>query len=88
MNINIKIGTLGFVQIVLIALKLSSVINWSWWVVLIPFILYVIVNGFALILIGLLASKPKPVRQAMGESKWAQKLAELQKEQSIKLNKN
>ena len=83
MNINIKIGTLGFVQIVLIALKLSSVINWSWWVVLIPFILYVIVNGFAL-----LASKPKPVRQAMGESKWAQKLAELQKEQSIKLNKN
>lgn len=31
-----KVGFLGLLQLIFIVLKLCSVINWSWWCVLIP----------------------------------------------------
>lgn len=43
------IGFLGALQIVFIILKLCKVINWSWWLVLIP--IYISVGLFIAILI-------------------------------------
>ena len=36
-NKSVGLGVLDIVQIVFIILKLCKLINWSWWVVLIPF---------------------------------------------------
>ena len=45
-----KIGFLGVLALIFITLKLTGVIAWSWWLVLLP--LYV---GFALLAVMLLA---------------------------------
>ena len=42
------LGILDVIQIILIVLKLTEVIDWSWWVVLIPL-------WFGLFIVGLLA---------------------------------
>lgn len=47
------VSTLGVVQIVFIILKLVGVINWSWWAVLIPLWISVVLIVLSLI-IGLL----------------------------------
>ena len=36
-----KIGFWGLLQLILITLKLTSYINWSWWLVLLPSVFYV-----------------------------------------------
>lgn len=47
------IGTLGVVEIVFIILKLTNVINWPWWKVLIPFYIEVaILVSFFLLMLG------------------------------------
>lgn len=47
------VSTLGVVQIVFIILKLVGVINWSWWAVLIPLWISIVLIILSLI-IGLL----------------------------------
>ncbi len=47
------VGTLGVVQIVFIILKLIGVINWSWWLILIP-VWIMIGFGFLALIVGLL----------------------------------
>lgn len=44
MKINILDFFMATLQIAFIVLKICGVINWSWWVVLIPIILFVIIN--------------------------------------------
>ena len=39
-------------QVLFIGLKLTNKINWSWWLVLLPLILYCILYFFVLVLIG------------------------------------
>ena len=47
------VSTLGVVQIVFIILKLVGVIEWSWWLVLIP--LWIMIGfGFLAFIVGLL----------------------------------
>lgn len=47
------VSTLGVVQIVFIILKLVGVIEWSWWLVLIP--LWIMIGfGFLALIVGLL----------------------------------
>lgn len=36
-NKSVGLGVIDIVQIVFIILKLCKLINWSWWIVLIPF---------------------------------------------------
>lgn len=43
------IGFIGALQLVFITLKLCNVIDWVWWVVLLPLEIY-----FALVIVGLL----------------------------------
>jgi hypothetical protein len=50
-NVNVGGGLLTFLGVLLVILKLAEVINWSWWIVLIP--LYPMVL-FLVILFGLL----------------------------------
>ena len=47
------VSTLGVVQIVFIILKLVGVIEWSWWLVLIP-VWIMIGFGFLALIVGLL----------------------------------
>ena len=47
------VSTLGVVQIVFIILKLVGVIDWSWWLVLIP-VWIMIGFGFLALIVGLL----------------------------------
>jgi hypothetical protein len=37
MKININLGFLAILGIIFIAFKLAGIINWSWWIVLLPF---------------------------------------------------
>ena len=79
-------------QFLFIGLKLASIINWAWWVVLLPLIFY----GILSLIISFFArriykeikekeAKSKPI----GQSKWAIKLEEMQKMQAERLkNKN
>lgn len=46
MNINILDFFMATLQIAFIVLKICGVINWSWWVVLIP-ILFIVIIYFA-----------------------------------------
>lgn len=57
-----RTGFLGLLGLLLIALKLSGTINWSWWLVLLPlygppaFWLLVVITGFGALFIGLILS--------------------------------
>ena len=46
-----NIGFFGLLQIVFIALKVSDYIDWSWWLVFVPFYIWLILHTviFALI---------------------------------------
>lgn len=46
------IGTLGVLQLIFLVLKLCNLIDWEWWVVLLPTIISVVL--FAIVLIVLL----------------------------------
>lgn len=50
-NVNGGIGFWGLLQLALIVLKLIDVINWSWWVVLIPLWIEVVTFILAVIII-------------------------------------
>lgn len=50
MNFNIKFDFLGLLQIVLIILKLTGYIAWSWWIVALPTLIPLIIT-FVLLLI-------------------------------------
>ncbi len=39
-----NIGFFGLLQIVFIALKVSDYIDWSWWLVFVPFYLWLILH--------------------------------------------
>lgn len=43
------VGILDVVQIVFIILKLCGVINWSWWVVLLPLWVTVAIGGIVIV---------------------------------------
>lgn len=43
------VGILDVVQIVFIILKLCGVINWSWWVVLLPLWVVVAIGGVVIV---------------------------------------
>ena len=43
------VGILDVVQIVFIILKLCGVINWSWWVVLLPLWVTVAIGGVVIV---------------------------------------
>lgn len=43
------IGFFGALQIVFIALKLCKVINWSWWIVLIPLWIEIVISTIVII---------------------------------------
>lgn len=50
MNVkNGGIGFLGVLQILFIALKLLGIINWSWWLVLLPLLISVGISLIAII---------------------------------------
>ena len=51
MKINILDFFMAALQIAFIVLKICGVINWSWWVVLIPIILFVIINILIMVLV-------------------------------------
>ena len=51
MKINILDFFMATLQIAFIVLKICGVINWSWWVVLIPIILFVIINILVMALV-------------------------------------
>lgn len=51
MKINILDFFMTTLQIAFIVLKICGVINWSWWVVLIPIILFVIINILIMVLV-------------------------------------
>jgi hypothetical protein len=38
-----KIGFFGLLQVVFIALKVSDYIDWSWWLVFVPFYIWLII---------------------------------------------
>jgi hypothetical protein len=44
-NVNVGGGLLTFLGVLLVILKLAEVINWSWWIVLIPLYPLVIILG-------------------------------------------
>lgn len=44
MKINILDFFMATLQIAFIVLKICGVINWSWWVVLIPIVLFAVIN--------------------------------------------
>lgn len=48
-----SIGFTGLLQIVFIVLKLCKVINWSWWLVLLPTIISAGIAAVALIIFGI-----------------------------------
>ena len=48
------IGLFGFLGIVFTVLKLTGVISWSWWLVLLPFYGGLAVLGIVLIIIALI----------------------------------
>lgn len=43
-----KVGFLGLLTLIFITLKLCSVIDWSWWVVLSPLLIFWVITFFAL----------------------------------------
>lgn len=43
------VGILDVVQIVFIILKLCGVINWSWWVVLLPLLVTLAIGGVVIV---------------------------------------
>ncbi len=52
-------GTLGLLGVLFVALKLTHVIDWSWWFVLMPFYFCIALAAFVfltIIVIGLIAS--------------------------------
>lgn len=49
-NDDVGMGFLGWLQLLFIALKLLGKINWSWWVVLLPFEIDAIVIVVALVI--------------------------------------
>lgn len=49
-NNDVGMGFLGWLQLLLIALKLLGKIDWSWWVVLLPFEIDVIAIIVALVI--------------------------------------
>lgn len=49
------IGFVGLLQIVFIVLKLCGVIDWSWWLVLLPIIIWVAVLIVCLLILGVAA---------------------------------
>ncbi len=51
MKINILDFFMAALQIAFIVLKICGVINWSWLVVLIPIILFVIINILIMVLV-------------------------------------
>lgn len=51
MKINILDFFMATLQLAFIVLKICGVINWSWWVVLIPIILFVIINILVMALV-------------------------------------
>lgn len=51
MKINILDFFMATLQLAFIVLKICGVINWSWWVVLIPIILFVIINILIMVLV-------------------------------------
>lgn len=55
------VGFLGVLTIVFIVLKLTHVINWSWWLVLSPSLLSVAIIVVYAIVIAVLNSKVKKV---------------------------
>ena len=48
------IGLFGFLGIVFTVLKLVGVINWSWWLVLLPFYGGLAILGIVLIIVALI----------------------------------
>lgn len=53
------IGFVGLLQIAFIVLKLCKVINWSWWLVMLPALIEggILIIGLLLIVIGALLSR-------------------------------
>jgi hypothetical protein len=51
------VGILEVLTIVFVALKLLGVIGWSWWLVLLPEIIAVVIYLLWLLLVGLIVSK-------------------------------
>jgi MFS superfamily sulfate permease-like transporter len=92
--IKLKIGLLGFVQILLIVLQLCNVITWSWWCIFIPAYVYVIMYIIGLFVVNKLQSaivramlkkggvdNISEIPTKNGASKWQQKLEQMQKMQ-------
>ena len=46
---------LNLLTILFVCLKVANVIDWSWWVVLLPTIIGLAANGFAALLLGIVA---------------------------------
>ena len=65
-NRNTGIGFTGLLQIAFIVLKLCGVIDWSWWLVLSPFLLCCAIGVMA-ILIGLTIGIIKVIRKRRSE---------------------
>lgn len=74
-----KIGTLSFLGIVFVTLKLCHVIDWSWWWVTAPFWGGVCLWLVAVIVASLAEVSRKP--EEPKETRWTKRLRELQEEQ-------
>ena len=66
----IKIGFLNLLTIIFVVLKLTELISWSWWLVLLPTLINVgIVFGFLLMLVLLAAFNGYTVKQKDGTTR-------------------
>jgi Flp pilus assembly protein protease CpaA len=81
MNNKIVIGLLG---VSFVVLKLTKVIDWSWWYVTMPFWLGYALIGLLLIL-ALMADKKKPkTTHTVRKSKFQQRLEEMEQQRKSK----
>jgi hypothetical protein len=46
-----KIGFFGLLQVVFIALKVTDYIDWSWWLVFVPFYTWLILHTVVFVLV-------------------------------------
>ena len=79
-----SVSTLGLLGIAFVVLKLTNYINWSWWLVTLPFWGGIVVFLFGLILwiiySALVHEKPKIIKK----SRFEQKLKDAIKEQELR----
>jgi hypothetical protein len=48
------IGCLGVLQIIFLVLKVAGLVDWSWWIVLSPLFIWIVLATFIIIIVSLI----------------------------------